>query len=71
MSPHVEIGGGLFLPHTVGKVIGAEQIGGNVTILQGVTLGTKKPEMQFAPPYAVAVGARVKVFVSETQSEQQ
>lgn len=40
VSPKVEIGGGLFLPHTVGTVIGAERIGNNCTIMQGVTLGS-------------------------------
>lgn len=40
------IGPGLFLPHTHGTVIGAERIGRNVTIYQGVTLGAR--EVDFA-----------------------
>jgi len=47
VSPQVQIGGGLFLPHTVGTVIGAARIGDNCTILQGVTLGTSEPDMGF------------------------
>lgn len=47
VSPQVQIGGGLFLPHTVGTVIGASRIGENCTILQGVTLGTSEPDMGF------------------------
>jgi serine O-acetyltransferase len=47
VSPQVRIGGGLFLPHTVGTVIGAASIGENCTILQGVTLGTIQPDMDF------------------------
>jgi serine O-acetyltransferase len=47
VSPRVSIGGGLFLPHTVGTVIGAESIGENVTIMQGVTLGSKEPDPGF------------------------
>lgn len=47
VSPQVKIGGGLFLPHTVGTVLGAERIGRNATILQGVTLGTLEPDNGF------------------------
>ena len=47
VSPQVRIGGGLFLPHTVGTVIGAASIGDNCTILQGVTLGTTQPDLDF------------------------
>jgi serine O-acetyltransferase len=36
-----KIGGGLFLPHTVGTVIGARSIGKNAVIFSGVTLGSK------------------------------
>jgi serine O-acetyltransferase len=35
-----DIGPGLFLPHTIGTVIGASKIGRNATIFQGVTLGS-------------------------------
>jgi len=61
VSPRVEIGGGLFLPHTVGTVIGAERIGCNVTILQGVTLGTREPDMQFTISLRPIVGNHVLI----------
>ncbi|WP_246697701.1 hypothetical protein [Rhizobium sp. G21] len=38
-----EIGGGLYLPHPHGVVIGACRIGRGVTILQNVTLGSRRP----------------------------
>lgn len=41
VSPRCEIGPGIFFPHTSGTVIGAALIGTNVTVYQGVTLGTK------------------------------
>ncbi len=46
-SPKCDIGPGLFLPHTVGTVIGAYRIGKNATIFQGVTLGAKSPDFDF------------------------
>lgn len=49
VSPRIEIGPGLFLPHTSGTVIGAARIGRNVTIFQGVTLGAKELDMSFVP----------------------
>ena len=61
VSPRVAIGGGLFLPHTVGTVIGAERIGSNVTIMQGVTLGTKEPDMQFTGSLRPVVGDNVLI----------
>jgi len=51
----------LFLPHTVGTVIGAERIGRNVTILQGVTLGTKEPDMQFTVSLRPVIGDHVLI----------
>jgi serine O-acetyltransferase len=61
VSPRVEIGGGLFLPHTVGTVIGAERIGCNVTIMQGVTLGTREPDMQFTVSLRPVIGNHVLI----------
>ncbi len=61
VSPRVEIGGGLFLPHTVGTVIGASRIGRNVTIMQGVTLGTKEPDLQFTVSMRPIVGDHVLI----------
>ncbi|MEK7114263.1 MAG: serine acetyltransferase [Patescibacteria group bacterium] len=43
ISPYADIGPGLFLPHFVDITIGAEvKIGKNVTIYNGVTLGSKR-----------------------------
>jgi len=61
VSPKVKIGGGLFLPHTVGTVLGAESIGENVTIMQGVTLGAKEPDMQFMPSTRPIIGNNVLI----------
>ena len=61
VSPRVEIGGGLFLPHTVGTVIGAERIDSNVTIMQGVTLGTKEPDLQFTVSLRPVIGDHVLI----------
>lgn len=47
VTPRCEIGPGLFFPHTSGTVIGAWRIGTNVTIYQGVTLGSKVLDMSF------------------------
>lgn len=58
-SPRVKIGGGLFLPHTVGTVLGAASIGANVTILQGVTLGTAAPENGFTAALRPVIGNNV------------
>lgn len=61
VSPQVQIGGGLFLPHTVGTVIGAARIGDNCTILQGVTLGTSEPDMGFTVSARPVVGNHVLI----------
>ena len=46
VTPKCHIGGGLFLPHTSGTVIGAASIGENATIFQGVTIGAKYTDSQ-------------------------
>lgn len=61
VSPRVVIGGGLFLPHTVGTVIGAERVGDNCTIMQGVTLGSAEPEMGFTAALRPIVGNGVLI----------
>jgi len=72
VSPQVKIGGGLFLPHTVGTVIGAARIGDNCTIMQGVTLGASEPEIVFTAAVRpvigndVFIGAGAKVIGSVT-----
>lgn len=60
-SPQVQIGGGLFLPHTVGTVLGAERIGDNCTIMQGVTLGTSEPDMGFTVSERPVIGNNVLI----------
>jgi len=68
ITPKCEIGSGLFLPHTVGTVIGAWRIGSNATIFQNVTLGAKSVDMFFNPnvlPHLgnnVTVGAGAKIL---------
>lgn len=42
LPPSVRIGGGLYMPHTVGTVINAWRIGRDVTIQGGVTVGLRK-----------------------------
>lgn len=61
VSPRVRIGGGLFLPHTVGTVIGAEAIGENCTIMQGVTLGSRRPDIGFTASERPVVGNGVMI----------
>lgn len=58
-SPKVQIGGGLFLPHTVGTILGAEKIGINVTIMHGVTLGSKEMDFNFTPKSRPIIGNNV------------
>jgi serine O-acetyltransferase len=47
IAQRCKIGGGLFLPHTMGTVIGAWSIGKNAVIFQGVTLGAKTIDIGF------------------------
>ena len=61
VSPKVKIGAGLFLPHTVGTVIGANCIGDNCTIMQGVTLGTSEPDMGFTASARPVIGNDVLI----------
>jgi len=61
VSPQVQIGGGLFLPHTVGTVLGAARIGDNCTIMQGVTLGTSEPDMGFTVSERPVIGNHVLI----------
>lgn len=44
MPPSVDVGPGLYLPHTVGTVINAVSIGKRVTIQGGVTVGMKSSQ---------------------------
>ncbi len=49
VTPRCKIGPGLMIPHTSGTVIGAAELGSNVTIFQGVTLGAKFADLEFNP----------------------
>ena len=61
VSPRVSIGGGLFLPHTVGTVLGAAQIGENCTIMQGVTLGADDTDLNFTVAKRPVIGSNVLI----------
>lgn len=58
-SPKVEIGGGLFLPHTIGTILGAEKIGKNVTIMHDVTIGAREMDFHFNPNSRPLIGNNV------------
>lgn len=68
VTPRCKIGPGLLIPHTSGTVIGAAEIGSNVTIFQGVTLGAKFADLAFTPESRpvleddVVIGAGAKVL---------
>jgi serine O-acetyltransferase len=63
-----EIGPGLYLPHTVGTVIGADRIGTNAMIFHGVTLGAKSLDVHYDRTLRpilednVTIGAGAKVL---------
>jgi serine O-acetyltransferase len=67
-TPRCKIGPGLLIPHTSGTVIGAAELGNNVTIFQGVTLGAKFADLGFTPETrpvledGVVIGAGAKVL---------
>ena len=61
VSPKVSIGGGLFLPHAVGTVLGAAQIGENCTIMQGVTLGASDTDLSFTASERPVIGSHVLI----------
>ena len=61
VSPRVSIGGGLFLPHTVGTVLGAAKIGENCTIMQGVTLGADDTDLDFTVSKRPVIGSNVLI----------
>jgi serine O-acetyltransferase len=57
------IGPGLYLPHTHGTVIGAIEIGANVSIYQGVTLGARDLDVAFAPSHRLTIDDEVLLGV--------
>ena len=68
VTPRCKIGPGLLIPHTSGTVIGAAELGCNVTIFQGVTLGAKFADLSFTPETRpileddVVIGSGAKVL---------
>lgn len=68
VTPRCKIGPGLLIPHTSGTVIGAAELGMNVTIFQGVTLGAKFADLGFTPESRpvleddVVIGSGAKVL---------
>jgi serine O-acetyltransferase len=61
VATQCRIGPGLFLPHTQGTVIGAESIGANCTIYQGVTIGARELDMAFSGERRPAIGNDVLI----------
>ena len=59
ITPRCAVGPGVFFAHTSGTVIGAAQIGCNVTIFAGVNLGAKELDMTFDPALRPEVGDNV------------
>jgi len=55
----IEIGSGLVLPHPQGVILGASEIGENVTIYQQVTLGAKSMDVGFDPSKRPRIGSNV------------
>ncbi len=49
----------MLLPHTSGTVIGAAEIGCNVTIFQGVTFGAKYSDLEFTASSRPVLGDEV------------
>lgn len=59
VTPKCEIGAGLFFAHPVGSVIGAWRIGRNVTVFQGVGLGSLVADMGFHQELRCEIGDNV------------
>lgn len=60
-SMDTKIGGGLFIPHSFGIVIGADEIGDNATIYQNVTLGAKNVDVPFHKENRPVIGNDVTI----------
>ncbi len=61
IATQCEIGPGLYLPHTVGTVIGASRIGRNAVIYHQVTIGAKKMDVGFTAALRPAIGDNVVI----------
>jgi serine O-acetyltransferase len=59
VSPRCKIDDGLFFPHTIGTVIGAQSIGRNAVIYHGVTLGAKEIDFEYAEDQRPRIGDNV------------
>jgi serine O-acetyltransferase len=59
VTPKCEIGEGIFFAHPVGSVIGAWRIGRNVTVFQGVGLGSSVPDLGFHQELRCEIGDNV------------
>jgi serine O-acetyltransferase len=59
ISHRCKIGGGLYLPHTIGTVIGARSIGRNAVIFQGVTVGAKAVDTTYDEEARPLIGDNV------------
>lgn len=59
VTPKCEIGAGVFFPHPSGCVIGAWKIGNNVTVFQGVSLGSVRLDMEFRKAMRCHIGDNV------------
>lgn len=55
------IGKGIFFPHTQGTVIGAQAIGANATIFQGVTLGARELDFSYDAASRPTIGDNVTI----------
>lgn len=56
ITPKCDIGPGLILPHAIGVIIGANKIGSNATIFQGVTIGATSLDIEFNPALRPVIG---------------
>jgi serine O-acetyltransferase len=61
IASRCSIGPGLFFPHTMGTVIGAERIGARATIYHGVTLGAKEVDIGYSQNRRPIVGDDVLI----------
>lgn len=53
-----EVGGGLYVPHPYGIVVGVARLGHDITLLQNVTIGRKSGR----DPHDPVIGDRVAIF---------
>lgn len=61
IANNCKVGGGLFIPHSQGIVIGATEIGVNATIYQQVTIGATNIDIPFNPQNRPKIGDNVLI----------